>query len=398
MRAGSRGTVTTLALVLLAACAGPNRLSEGVLSTCPPASTLCGVRPGGPPEATLFLVGDAGYREFADNPVLQDLRDRIVATTERGIAVTAVFLGDNVYDVGVRDGHPEDARLLAAQVETVRGTTAEAIFIPGNHDWANHSDSLVMVQRQWALLEGFRLDSLPSANVRLLPEPGCPGPAEAAVTNMAGTRVATVLAVDSQWWLTQPDTPTTCASRSVDQATSALRGALQSAPRGPVVLAVHHPLKTGGPHGGLHGLAGRLLYRSGLSGQEVNSGPYRSYVGDIRSTIEASEGTVFLAAGHDHTLQVHRRQIGDRTWHQIVSGSASKLSTVGALESNGTETLLAAAMRGYVRLDIHRGGATEVTVLAGCRSYETASAEGVADACEPGAEMRPIWRSTIPAG
>jgi len=397
-RRGFTGAAFAFVLTLFAACGGPSRISDGLFSVCPPESDVCGVARTEQPEATVFLVGDAGYVEFAQNPVLQHLKERIVALTDQGIAVTAVFLGDNVYDVGVRDGHPEDARLLAAQVETVRGTSARGVFLAGNHDWANHSDSLVMMQRQSALLDGFR-DSIPTADVALRPAAGCPGPDEVAVRSSDGSRVATIVAIDSQWWLTQPPVPATCASASGAEAATALRASLVSAPEGPIIVAAHHPLRTGGPHGGVLGGLRGVFYRTGLSSQEVNAGVYRSYVRDVESAIrEASSGTVITAAGHDHSLQIHRRTEDDRTWHQIVSGSASKLSEVGVLESATIETLFAAMLPGYVRLDIHEGGSVEVTVIAGCLADDPSRRgdrmrEG--DHCDGASTFRPAYRSTI---
>ena len=83
-----------------------------------------------------FLVGDAGGKEFDDgNPVLQQMKTAVTALDERGVPTTVVFLGDNIYEEGLREGHPEDLRLLGAQVEVVAGTSARGIFLPGNHDW-----------------------------------------------------------------------------------------------------------------------------------------------------------------------------------------------------------------------------------------------------------------------
>jgi phosphodiesterase/alkaline phosphatase D-like protein len=55
-------------------------------------------------EAVLFLVGDAGNQEFDRNPVLQHMKTAVTALDERGVPTTVVFLGDNVYDEGVREG------------------------------------------------------------------------------------------------------------------------------------------------------------------------------------------------------------------------------------------------------------------------------------------------------
>ncbi len=94
-------------------------------SDCAAPSSPC--PPEGPDDqdAVLFLIGDAGDREFDDNPVLQHLKTAVRGLDERGVSTTVLFLGDNVYDEGVREGHPEDLRLLGAQVEVVTGTSAK---------------------------------------------------------------------------------------------------------------------------------------------------------------------------------------------------------------------------------------------------------------------------------
>ena len=75
--------------------------------------------------------------EFDRHPVAEDMKSAVSALDERGIPTTVLFLGDNVYDEGLREGFAEDLRFLRAQVEVVAGASARRIFLPGNHDRAS---------------------------------------------------------------------------------------------------------------------------------------------------------------------------------------------------------------------------------------------------------------------
>ena len=138
-RRGTLATAAVLGSVFAAVGCGLNEF----VTTCPPPSQGMGAPlecrdlGGSDQEAVLFLVGDAGYVPFVENPVLHDLQERVRALSDRGVPVMVLYLGDNVYDAGVRADHTEDLELLDAQVEVVRGASARARFIPGNHDWAN---------------------------------------------------------------------------------------------------------------------------------------------------------------------------------------------------------------------------------------------------------------------
>jgi hypothetical protein len=105
---------------------------------CAPAVELGPVPP--PPSETplsvLYLVGDAGDAAPGD-PVLGRLAADMRADDEAELDVAVAFLGDNVYPAGVRPG-PEgvaDTIALSAQLSVVEGTSAGALFVPGNHDW-----------------------------------------------------------------------------------------------------------------------------------------------------------------------------------------------------------------------------------------------------------------------
>lgn len=358
--------VRLVAVVVVTSGCGAQR---EFFTTCPSSTMECAGPSWTDQEAVLFLVGDAGYVEFGENPVLQHLERVVSALDEAGVPVTVLYLGDNVYDAGVRTDHPEDYRLLDAQVRVVRGRspTAKAFFLAGNHDRANTSEPIGIqrLQNQDDALAGLRAAG---DSVRLIPPAGCPGPELIEIKNR-GTVVARVLALDSPWWLLDLDAGSICGSLSKLDVLDRLESAMSAEPHVPVIVAAHHPLVTGGVHGGAGSALRRLAYNARLLGEDVNSGPYRDYIARIEAVLGASNRSIIHVAGHEHSLQVNRRTDHAHSWYDLVSGSASKRTAVRRVREEGVETLFAASLPGYMRLDFRSvDGEREIllSVVAGC--------------------------------
>lgn len=348
MRIGS-GMTTIWILALLVGCA--SQASYRPLATAPsPALDLV---------ATLYLVGDAGLGSPGRDAVLAAVRsdlDRHVTGTPRTPALVA-FLGDNIYDVGARPDRAEDMAKLAAQVEALsESPTVRGVFLPGNHDWAKgasyeEGQTALEIQRAW-------LDQMAGRRqVGFLPDGACPGPVP---VHLAGD--VHVIFMDTEWLLRGPEGLCGGPDRFYDELTrelADLRGER-------VVLAAHHPVITGGPHGGNVGLFhnGPLVYylavKSGVSVQDVMSPTYAAMLDRMRRAIGAAGvRPLAMAAGHDHSLQVIRMDGADEPVYQLVSGSASKSSAVGRIDG----TRYATSAHGFMRLDFTEGG-TRVVVFA----------------------------------
>jgi hypothetical protein len=323
---------------------------------------------------TLFLIGDAGNPKKGGEPVLMALRQQLERAAGR---VTVAFLGDNVYPAGLpAPGHPKLAemeRRLDDQVDVVREAGVRAVFIPGNHDWRGE-DGWEAVRR-----EERRVEARGGPSVSFLPNDGCPGPEVVDV----GDRLRLV-ALDTQWWFHghgRPEHPTSsCSADSEAEVVAAFRSALESAGGREVVVLAHHPLVSGGPHGGKFGFKQHLfpltewkkglfvplpivgsLYplarASGISAQDQPSGEYRR----VRDALAgAMRGRMPLAwvSGHEHVLQV----IESREWGRVlVSGSGiyGHASHVGDVEGS----LFHAARSGFMRVDFPRSGTPRLAVF-----------------------------------
>ena len=228
--------------------------SYQLYSDCVTPSSPCPDQGSQDQDAVLFLVGDAGSEEFESNPVLQHMKTAVTALDRRGVPATVVFLGDNVYEEGVRDGHPEDLRLLAGQVEVVAGTSAKGIFLPGNHDWGNTADDrgLERLMNQEQALAVF---SGNGANVDLMPRAGCPGPERENLEDSRGDVLAALVLLDTPWWLLEAPGNSRCSPstkedviREMERVLSEASGLLSTEPSSmasPRRLAgVHHPSYT----------------------------------------------------------------------------------------------------------------------------------------------------------
>jgi hypothetical protein len=184
--------LTVLAAVLVSSCSHVSPYIRPAYVA--PADSAVGV-----PGLRLLLIGDAGD---PGDSVLALARGTIPESTTRTVVV---FLGDNAYPEGMT-----------------------ALFIPGNHDWANGKpEGLAAVQAQ----EAFLAD-----RAQFLPSGGCPGPAVLDVPE--SEPLLRLLALDTQWWLHDgPKGTDGCSPTSREGVAEALASRTG---RAPVLYAAGH--------------------------------------------------------------------------------------------------------------------------------------------------------------
>lgn len=354
------------ALAAALACAGPAPAPPQPVPLLAPASVA----------TRLYLIGDAGKPDSTGEPVLEALkRDLAAGGSDRVV----VFLGDNAYPRGLpapgRPGRRAAERSLTAQMDAVLGTGARGFFVPGNHDWAKHGrDGWEAIKRQ----ERF-VDSVGRSTVKLAPGGGCPGPEVVDV----GTRLRLVL-LDTQWWLHPGPRPQGSESGCVPATEAAVVDSLRAAVTGAggrmVVVAQHHPLMSGGVHGGYFGFLDHLfplrtvkrslwiplpllgsLYPTarleGISRQDIGSRAYQHMIAAFRRAYRATPPAL-SAAGHEHNLQVID---GGAAGLQLVSGSGIYGHSGRAARISGS--LFNKDASGFARLDIPRAGSARLAIL-----------------------------------
>ena len=288
----------------------------------------------------VFLIGDTGgFDPAKEEPVLETLRSELLL---RGDSATVVFLGDNIYGAGLADSLAPGRALaqarLVQQLETVAGTGARVVFIPGNHDW-DHSGpaGLAAVRRQERFVEAF----LDQGNT-FLPDGGLPGPELVPLADGVD-----LIVLDTEWMLRRGEKAFGDAgryeTREEGDVLANLADVLRRRDDNRLLVVGHHPILSNGHHGGRYSLREHLfpltelwdnawvplpfvgslypLVRSWSGGPQDLSHPrYRSMRSGLLRVLQRHEEHVIYASGHDHSLQHFPAENIDF----LVSGSASR--------------------------------------------------------------------------
>jgi hypothetical protein len=252
---------------------------------------------------------------------------------------------------------------------------ARGYLVLGNHDWARQGKEGWQAARRQELY----VDSIGQGLVAVEPGGGCPGPGVVDI----GRRLRLVL-LDTQWWLHQGPKPvdpaSNCPADAEPEIVDSLRETLRSAAGRLVIVAGHHPIATGGVHGGYFGWKDHLfplrlvvpglwlplpligsLYpaarQHGISSQDLQSRPYQRLIAAFRRAFARARPALY-AAGHDHNLQVIA---GGPARLELVSGAGIYGHSGRAVAIKGT--LFARKASGFARLDIPRVGRARLAVL-----------------------------------
>jgi hypothetical protein len=358
----------------------------GALPPLPPAATTAAASDV---ELALFLIGDAGGPDKNGEPVLIALQADVASrATDR----LMVFLGDNVYPRGmpaeVDSTRRRDAeRRALAQVRVAAQAGADAIFIPGNHDWDRSGiDGWSAIQRQEVFIEWAG-----NGRAEFIPDAACPGP---VVRDRGPLRL---ILLDTEWWLRESGKPehphSDCPADSEAELIVALSAAIAGAANRHVVVAGHHPLASGGPHGGYFtvlehifplrewkswlwvplpvlGSAYPIARKNGITNQDL-SGPRNRAMRRALDSTFAVERPLVYAAGHEHGLQVLDGGSGAR--YLIVSG-AGNFGHVSRIAVLGSTRFTAPGGSGYARLEFQRDGRVRLSVVVVDRTARSVEA------------------------
>jgi Calcineurin-like phosphoesterase len=299
------------------------------------------------PVYRLILIGDGG------TPGPQDETLALLgvwgdAHPER---TTAVFLGDNVYPAGIQGAGPARARGEAILLQQLRATRARKIVIPGNHDWGYQQ----FRQGRPEILgnEQRLVDSHADLGASFDPRDGCPGPVALPVLppSRALPGGVTLIAIDIYWWfLREADRPVCAGIKNTEDFISRLRAELDAHRGQNVIIVAHHPVLSGGPHGGYTrgfwaDLGISIFYRF-FTVQDMIEPTYHEMVRVIGEVL-AENPPLAMVGGHDHSLQI--LEGGDQARLIVVSGASSSVSSVTSLD----QTLFAHAHRGFIVFDFH---------------------------------------------
>ncbi len=314
-------------------------------ASCASLKTNCGTSyappyPTNELDSVVYLAGDAGI----ETPVLFRLREHLVREGKLSAPIAVVFLGDNIYPSGM-SGERRDARRLQQQIDTVNDLRVQTFFVPGNHDWASGAQG-VKAQARYIAERNTE-----ETSVNYLPAPQCAGPE----LRELGSR-AKLLFIDSQVLLGVKQDQEPACTTSTQQFYDVLAREARSER---VVLAfAHHPIESGGPHGGAVSLSDPASWRNLLrfdgwrSDQDLQSRPYRIMRNAVHQALRGSDA--IWITGHEHSFQLLER---DQTF--IVTGAAAKRTPLRRLPG----MRLCATTRGFTRLQIPKEGPLHLTYI-----------------------------------
>ncbi len=313
-------------------------------------------------QATIILIGDAGQLTKGRHPVVAAVKNTIPLDKK----TTIVFLGDNLYKRGLPDNTLPTYELakapLDSQIHIAGSSGAKVYFVPGNHDWSNGEkngyESILRVQSY--------IDMLGNKNVAMFPRDGCPGPVEVKINDDI-----VLVMMDSQWWLQEYDKPgieSDCPFKTKAEVLVQLDDILSKNSNKLVLLAMHHPFRSYGQHGGYFTLKQHIFPLTdavkGLyiplpvlgsiypltravfgTSQDLKHPLYQAMINDIEQVVNGHKNVIY-ASGHEHTLQL----VQDSSYNYIVSGSGSKHSRV----SKSKNTVFASSENGFVTLKVFK--------------------------------------------
>ncbi|MBC7949937.1 MAG: BamA/TamA family outer membrane protein [Chitinophagaceae bacterium] len=310
----------------------------------------------------VVLVGDGGQFTMGRHPVAEAIKKMVPLDAK----TVVIFLGDNVYKVGLPDEtvitYSETRSVLDSQLSIVANTKARLYMIPGNHDWNNgQSTGFETIMREQSYV-----NIIGNQNVRFYPENGCGGPVEVELDS-----VTVLVVIDSQWWIHPYDKPgieSDCPFKTTDEVLLQLEDILNRNFGKLVILATHHPFKSNGVHGGFFGLKQHLFPFTELkknlyiplpilgsiypiarsvfgTPQDLKHPVYTNMVNDIEKVAKTHPNLIFVA-GHEHNLQL----LKDSNYHYFVSGSGSKTTRV----NKSRKSLFVAEEQGFATLEISK--------------------------------------------
>ncbi len=323
---------------------------------------------------SIALVGDLGNAgPVTDDPVMQSIKSWL---TQEGQKSTILFLGDNIYPVGLPpEGHRhyQGARQkLSFQLDLFKGYNGKAIYLSGNHDWnKGRKNGLSYVLRQEDVITKHLKDP-----TSYLPAQGAPGP----VTWPISDKVIVII-INTQRWvqkgLVNRKVKNEFGLNETEVFFQELQALLNQNKDKFILVAAHHPLYSNALHGGkftvkqqlfpltfvhkkaliplpLLGLAFRL-YRTYIGATEdMSFPPYKRFRKRILKLLHPYNN-VFYVGGHDHNLQYFQVK-GN---HYAVSGAGSKTNFV----AKGGKATFSHEHKGFMVLDHYRDGSVWLKVL-----------------------------------
>ncbi|MCC9137996.1 metallophosphoesterase [Pontibacter silvestris] len=324
---------------------------------------------------SVALIGDIGaVATDGTDPVLHLFKQW---QQQAGANGTAVFLGDNLYPIGLP---PEGSKYRAAAEERLnlltqmlKSYSGKGIFLSGNHDWfKGRKGGYQQMLRQ----EKFIVEKLQDEN-SYLPRNGCPGPVPIQIAEGL-----LMVVINTQWWVHRGIRPLgkeyNCPYSDIEQFFLDLNTLLRKNQHQRILIVAHHPLYSNAMHGGKFTIKQHIFpltaahkrfyiplpifgsaypfYRKMFGAYEdMAHGKYKKMRKRFLQIFHRYSNIIYVA-GHDHNLQ----HFEIRRNHYIVSGSGSKTAFV----KKGGKATFTVEQLGFVVLNYYDNGQVWIEVQA----------------------------------
>ncbi len=350
-------SLAILSVLIFAGCASyKTKIQEDLVLTSP--------EPDAEKLLSVYLMGDAGLASQDATKYSIDSFKTLIANQGTKDDVV-IYLGDNIYPKGMPkkgDTKRQAAQdFIDVQVDAVSGFEGTTYFIPGNHDWYNKGPLGLKRQEEY-------VETALNNNDAFQPENGCP------IETIELDDEVELIIIDTQWYLADWDKYPTindgCEFKTRNEFFLELESQLKKKNEKTMLIAMHHPALTFGPHGGYFGAKSHLFptgsgiplpiigsivaqVRStgGVSAQDRYNERYDELM-DRLTTLVIDSDRAILLSGHEHTLQY----IEANGVKQIVSGAGSKSNPVAL----GQGAQFVTGQRGYAVLDIYKDKSSRV--------------------------------------
>ncbi|WP_242928261.1 metallophosphoesterase [Pontibacter vulgaris] len=336
------------------------KLSDVGWRTCHPGADSTKVH-------SIAFVGDPGaVATDGTDPVLNLLQQWQKENDKEG---TIIFLGDNIYPVGLpAEGHRHYTlakERLDQLLITIKNYAGKGIFLSGNHDWnKGRAGGYAQMLRQ----EQYVVNALQDEE-SYLPRNGCPGP-----TTLQLADGLLLLVINTQWWVQRAEKPIGqkdgCPYNDIEDFFVELNSILRQNKHQRILVAAHHPLYSNAQHGGKFTLRQHIFpltaahkrfliplpifgslypfYRKMFGAYEdMSHRKYKRMRKRLLRIFHRYSNIIYLA-GHDHNLQ----HFEVRQNHYIVSGAGSKTSFV----KKGGKATFTLEQLGFFVLDYYDDG------------------------------------------
>ncbi len=327
---------------------------------------------------TVLLVGDVGKKGLAANePTLNLIQQELSSLDEHS---SIVFLGNNIVPHGMpAKDHPRRAQaeeMIDAQLDIVKNFAGKTYFIAGNKDWNDAKAG----GREAVLRQEEYIEQVLEDKDAFQPGEACGDPGVVELE-----KDLTLVCLDSQWflqdWSKETDMNKGCKVDTRYELRDKLAEIFDEYDDGDFIIAFHHPLMSGGPHGGYASFSDHVfpltalnpglfiplpgigsiypaLKNAGAFPQDIPHADYQKFI-DLVSDLTFDIGHAVFASGHEHLLQFHSDQAGFRVVnvvksdrYYIGSGSASQTSFLRA----NSDADFGVAKKGFSKILYYENG------------------------------------------